>query len=137
MYRHWFFDDYTDSGGDVVRGIKDNDIIADYMFSLNLDFTFKLLRFRPSVWFKNDKWRIINFDLHVAPFIDMALFNNPKTQEPFSFENMLIGGGIEVIVYPLSFRSLFLRASVGLGVKTADLHAGISREFFIGTELHY
>jgi hypothetical protein len=137
MYRHWFFEDYTDSGGDVVRGIKDNDIIADYMFSMNLDFAFRLLKFRPSVWFKNDKWRIINFDLHVTPFIDLAMFNNPQTQEPFGFENMLLGAGLEAIIFPQAFRSLFLRVSVGLGVKTADLRGGISREIFIGTDLHY
>jgi hypothetical protein len=137
MYRHWFYDDYTDSGGDAIRGIKDNDIVADYMFSVNLDFTFKLLRFLPSVWFKNNKWRVINFDLHVTPFVDLGLFNNPITQEPFGFDNLLVGGGLEVIVYPLSWRSLFLRASAGLGIKTANLRAGFSRELYIGTELHY
>jgi hypothetical protein len=137
MYRHWFFTDYTISGGDVVRGILDNDITANSMFSLNLDFPFKILRFRPSVWFDSHKMRFFNFDLHVAPFIDMALYNNPITQEPFGFENMLIGGGLEAIIFPESFRSLFLRISVGLGVKTADLGGGLSREIFIGTDLHY
>jgi hypothetical protein len=137
MYRHWFFDDYTDSGGNVVRGIIDNDIIANYMFSVNLDFGFRLFRFRPSVWFKNEKWRIINFDFHVAPFVDLALFNNPRTQEPFGFDNMLLGAGLEAIIFPQAFRSLYLRVSMGLGVKTGDLHAGISREIYIGTDLHY
>jgi hypothetical protein len=137
MYRHWFYDDYTDSGGSVVRGIKDNDIIANYMFSWNVDLPIKVLRFLPSVWFDKPKFRIINFDFHVGPFIDMAFYNNPVTQEPFGFENMLLGAGLEVIVFPLSFRSLFLRASAGLGIKTANLHAGFSKELFIGTELHY
>jgi hypothetical protein len=136
-YRHWLFDDYTDSGGDAVRGILDNDITANYMFSLNLDLPVKVLRFLPSEWFKKSKMRIINFDLHVGPFIDMALYNNPTTQEPFSFDNILLGAGLEFIVFPQSFRSLFLRASAGLGVETAHLDRGFSRELYIGTELHY
>jgi hypothetical protein len=137
IYRHWLFNDYTDSGGDVIRGILDNDITANYMFSLNMDLPVKVLRFSPSTWFKKEKMRIINFDLHVGPFVDMALYNNPITQAPFSFDNMLLGGGLELIVFPEYFRSLFLRASVGLGVETARLNRGISREIYIGTELHY
>jgi hypothetical protein len=136
-YRQWFLSNFTESGGDLVRGIIDDDIKADYMFAVNLDFTFRVFKFRPSEWFDKHKMRIINFDLQVSPFVDLALYNNPITQEPFGFENMLIGGGLEVIVYPLSFRSLFLRASAGLGIKTGDLQAGFSRELFIGTELHY
>jgi hypothetical protein len=137
MYRHWLFDDYTDSGGDVIRGIIDNDILTNYMFSLNLDLAIKVLRFLPSVWLNKEKMRFFNFDLHVAPFIDLALFNNPITLEPLSFDNMLLGAGLELIVFPLSFRSLFLRASLGLGVETAHLGRGFSREIYIGTELHY
>jgi hypothetical protein len=136
MYRHWFFDDYTDAGGDVIRGILNNDITANYMFSLNLELTFKILKFYPSVWFDKPKIRFMNFDLHVSPFIDIALYNNPITQEPFGFENMLVGAGLELIVFPQSFRSLFLRASIGLGVETARLNRGFSREIFIGTDLH-
>jgi hypothetical protein len=137
MYRHWFFDDYTDSGGNVVRGILDNDINADYMFSINLDLPINLLKFRPSDWFKKPKLNIINFDLHVSPFIDMALYNNPITQEPFGFENMLLGAGLELIIFPQAFRSLFLRASVGVGIETARLSRKLNNEIYIGTELHY
>jgi hypothetical protein len=137
IYRHWLFSDYTDSGGDVIRGILDNDITANYMFSFNLDLPIKVLRFLPSVWFKKNRMRIFNFDLHVAPFLDMALYNNPITKEPFGFDNILLGTGLELIVFPQSFRSLFLRASAGLGVETARLTNGFSREIYIGTELHY
>jgi hypothetical protein len=136
LYRHWFFDDYTISGGDVVRGIPDNDIVANYMFSLNLELTYKLFKFMPSSWFKNEKWRLFDFDFHVTPFVDMALYNNPITQEPFGFENMLLGAGLEVIVFPLRFRSLFLRASAALGVETGRLGKGFSKELYIGTDLH-
>jgi hypothetical protein len=136
-YRHWFLSNYTESGGDLIRGIIDDDIKADYMFAVNLDFTFRVFKFRPSEWFNKHKMRIFNFDLMVSPFVDLGLYNNPVTMEPFSFDNILIGGGLEVIVYPLSFRSLFLRASAGLGIRTGDLQSGFSRELYIGTELHY
>ena len=137
IYRHWFFGDYNDSSGNVIRGILDSGINADYMISLNMDFTFKLLRFLPSVWSGNEKVRIIDFDFHIAPFLDVAFYNDPVNQRPFGLENMLIGGGLEVIVFPLRFRSLFLRISVGLGIETANLRDGLSREIFIGTDLHY
>jgi hypothetical protein len=137
MYRHWFFDDYTDSGGDVVRGIIDNNIIANSMFSVNLDMTFKLFRFLPSVWFNKEKASFMNFDFHVSPFIDLASYNNPVTREPFGLGNMLLGSGLEVIIFPQRWRSLFLRMSAGLGIQTARLSKGFSYEIFIGTALHY
>jgi hypothetical protein len=137
MYRHWFFTDYTDSGGDVVRGIIDNNIIANYMYSVNLDLTFKLFRFLPSEWFNKANLSFMNFDFHVSPFIDVASYNNPITQEPFGFGNMLLASGLEVIIYPQRWRSLFLRASAGLGIETAHLNRGFSYEIYIGTALHY
>jgi hypothetical protein len=137
MYRHWFFTDYTDSGGDVVRGIRDNDIIANYMFSLNVDFTFKLLKFLPSVWFDKTNLSFMNFDLHITPFIDLASYNNPVTQDPFGLGNMLLGSGLEFIVFPQRWRSLFLRISGGLGIETARLGNRLSYEIYIGTGLHY
>ncbi|MDR0321300.1 MAG: hypothetical protein LBI28_07335 [Treponema sp.] len=137
MYRQWFFDDYTDSGGDVIRGVLDNDITANYMLSLNMDFTFKVLRFLPSVWSGNEKARIIDFDFHVTPFLDVAFYNDHVNQRPFGLENMLIGAGLEVVIFPLRFRSLFLRVSVAVGIEAARLSRGLSNEIFIGTELHY
>jgi hypothetical protein len=78
----------------------------------------------------------MNFDFHVSPFLDLASYSNPVTQEPFGLGNMLLGSGLEIIIYPQRWRSLFLRISAGLGVQTAHL-SNISYEIYIGTVLHY
>ena len=134
MYRHWFFS-HNDNAGDVLRGILDRDINADLMFSMNLDLNFKALRFKPSIWFNNQKLRLFDFDLHLIPIFDAAAFHDPDDKKPFDSENFLFSGGIEVIVFPDFFRSLFLRISVGFNL--SDLPDKNNYEIFFGTDLHY
>jgi hypothetical protein len=136
MYRHWFLDDYHDDAGDVLRGILDNKINANYMLSLNIDIPIKLIRVRPSEWSDDNKFlRIFDFDMHVVPIIDAAFYNDPVRQRVFGLENLLLTAGMELIIFPQRWRSLFLRVSYGrnfsIGPKTN------SSEIFIGTELHY
>ena len=136
MYRQWFlYDNGYDDAGDVMRGVLDKDVRADFMLSLNLDLPFKVLRFKPSKWFNNQKWRIIDFDLHLIPIFDAAVFNDPSDNSAFDSENFLFSGGIEVIVFPDFFRSLFLRISFGFNL--SDLSRKNNYEIFFGTDLHY
>ncbi|MCL2762554.1 MAG: hypothetical protein FWD36_05020 [Treponema sp.] len=151
MYRQWFFDTYSDSAGDVLRGIVDRNVFADYMISLNLDLSIKFLKFRPSNWLDNHKLRIFNFDFHLGPFLDAAIYRDPEFESKFSdanftFKNMLVSAGAEAIIFPQFFRSLFLRVSFGMNLSNLanmDMKKyGIDRtirsyELFIGTELHY
>jgi hypothetical protein len=53
----------------------------------------------------------------------------------FTFKNMLVSGGMEFIIFPKFFRSLFLRVSLGLNLSTTIINNNY--ELFIGTELHY
>jgi hypothetical protein len=134
MYRHWFKQDngYI-YGGDVLRGILDRDIEAEYMLSLNMDFPVRILRFKPSVWFNNSKLRVFNFDFHLSPVIDTAYYKASKNRSGVDSGNFLISGGAEIIIFPEFFRSLYLRISLGWDLK--DFSNG--SEIYIGTDFHY
>jgi hypothetical protein len=140
IYRHWFFDDYTDKGGDVLRGIIDKEVSANNMLSMNLDLNIRLYKVRPSIWFEEPKMRIFDFDFHVVPIFDAAFYRSHKIEEKygdydFTMKNMLVTAGLEVVLFPIFFRSLFLRASLGINLSTL---LNTSRyELFIGTEFHY
>ncbi|MCL2801449.1 MAG: hypothetical protein FWD28_06815 [Treponema sp.] len=134
-YRHWFFDDYHSSAGDNLRGILDNTINANYMLSLNLDLRFRL-PVRPSEWFPEISFmNIFDFDLHLVPIIDMALYSDPIEKKVFGLENLLLTAGFEFIVFPKRWRSLLLRVSYGRNFSIGP--KGNSSEIYIGTELHY
>jgi len=136
MFRNWI-NTSSDSGGDVLRGVMDNDLNIDYMLSLNLDITLRLFQFRPSEWFKSSKFRYFNFDLHLGPIIDAAFSHDPSNGTIYGFNNLNLTGGLEMIIYPTAFRSLYLRISAA-----TDLYRMIASErgpieIFIGTDLHY
>jgi len=148
MYRHYFFDDYNDYAGDALRGILDNDIKANYMFSLNVDIPFRVFKFRPSGWnVKNNKFhrflRVFDFDFHAGPIVDVALYNYNNLDEPkkanrqkvFGLGNLLLTGGMEVVIFPERWRSLFLRVSYARNFSPGPKNS--TSEIFIGTELHY
>ena len=113
------------SAGDVLRGIIDDDIWANYMLSLNIDLPIRVLRFWPSDWFNNNKLRLFNFEMHIVPFLDLALIEGPynKLVTPhndgirFRLDDMLVTTGLEVIVFPAFFRSIYIRASIGYDLK--------------------
>jgi hypothetical protein len=113
QYRQWFYHNpaYYGEAADKLRGIRDKSIQADYMLSLNLDFPVKVLSFLPSQWFGKPKLRFFDFDFHISPIIDLALYHDPATGTAFSPRNMLVSGGAEFIVFPAFMRSLYLRLS--------------------------
>lgn len=113
QYRQWFYHDpaFNESAGDVLRGLLDKSVQADYMLSLNLDFPVKILSFLPSQWFGKPKLRLFDFDFHISPVIDLALYHDPETETAFSPRNILASGGMEFIVFPAFMRSLYLRLS--------------------------
>ena len=145
MYNHYFLEDYDDTVGEALRGVLDNRIKANYMLAFNFDMPFRIFKFRPSNWkVKNEKFHkflsVFDFDFHAGPFVDIALYNynvsdDIKNQKVFGMENLLLGSGLEVIIFPERWRSLFLRVSVAL-----NLSPGVKpnrAEIYIGTELHY
>lgn len=141
--------------GDLLRGVINNDLRAQYMLSLNLDLPFRILRFFPSEWFNYPKLHLFDFEMHVAPFIDLALAESPYYDYnvnsfdglKFSFKDMIMTSGFEVIVFPAFFRSFYIRGSVGYNIsylidrdKTPDLKWGFFpqwNEIYIGIGHHY
>jgi len=133
MYRHWF-NTFNDKAGDALRGVYDRDIKADFMVSLNLDLPLRALRIRPSEWFGMRR-NVFDFDLHISPVLDMAVYQHPGTQGDFNSDSFLISGGFEIIVFPDFFRSLYLRISAGWDF--SDISKRTPMELFVGTELHF
>ena len=141
QFRHWFYSFVYEEAGDALRGIKDDELFANSMISLNLDFPVKIIEFRPSKWYKNEKLKIIDLDLHLSPIIDIAFFKHPENQI-INMKNILLTGGIEALVFPLKFRAFTLRASFGYNFSEIlfknQMPALSSKyEIFIGAELFY
>jgi hypothetical protein len=135
----WSYPAYAEIG-DRLRGIKDDSVIAqntDFMLSWNIDFPIQVFRFLPSEWFHTRQLRYFNFDIHISPFLDMALLKGGKnvswengritssTRSNFVPQDMLFSAGGEIIVFPLTWRSFYLRASLGYDlnklVRTGDM----------------
>jgi hypothetical protein len=143
------------SGGDLLRGVVNSQLRAKYMLSLNLDLPFRILRFFPSEWFNYAPLHLFDFEMHFSPFLDLALAESPyydyKSDKldglKFSFKDMIMTSGFEVIVFPAFFRSFYVRGSVGYNIsylidrdKTPDLKWGFFpqwNEIYIGIGHHY
>jgi len=132
---HWI-NSSSDSAGDVLRGVYDRDVTAEYIMALNFDLNVRVLRIKPYEWFPNWRFmRIFGFDLHLNPVFDMAWYKPPLEPSEFKRDNLLFGGGFEMIIYPHRFRSLFLRISFGWDV--SNISEKTPMEMFIGMELLY
>ena len=132
--RRWFFFDgrgYHGNAGDVLRGIADRSMQADYMLSLNMDFPFRVLVFTPSQWLNNDRLRLFNFEFHISPMLDLAMFDDPRTGR-----DIAAAGGLEFIVFPEIMRALYLRLSIGVNalevLRTGSIPSGDNREISFG-----
>jgi len=139
-FRHWFYSYIFEEAGDVLRGIEDDELYANTIISLNIDFPVKVLIFRPSEWFNNNNLKFMNFDLHLTPFFDAALINHPENKNIRDFKNILFTGGMEAFIFPQSFRSFFLRTSFGYnfsGNKSGIPSSSSKYEIYIGTDFLY
>jgi len=132
--RHWFFFDgrgYNDSAGDVLRGIADRAIQADYMLSVNMNFPIRVLVFTPSQWLNSDRFRFFNFEFHISPMLDIAMFDDPRTGR-----DVAAAGGLEFVVFPEVMRALFLRLSIGVNalevLDTRSIPDGNNRQITLG-----
>jgi len=135
QHKHWI-KSYDDYAGDLLRGIFDNDITAEYIFALNLDLDVRALRIKPYELFSNNKLtRIIGFDVHLNPIFDVAWYKSPKENASSDRKYFLFGSGFEMIIYPHRFRSMFLRISVAWDV--SDIAEKTPMEIFLGMELFY
>ena len=88
--------------------------------------------------------QLINFNLQIAPFFDMAIFYDNNQSENFNmYNNGFYCGGVEFLVYPVKWSSITGRVSLGVDLKGAaqehNFLEGISKnkEIFIGIGLQY
>ena len=131
--------------GSRLRGVKDTELYfgntkpistasSAIMFSIDLPH---------NVFTTNFSKQILNFNLQFAPFFDMALVYDRNTQRLFHPYDGYYCTGLEVLVYPLKWSSITVRASLGFDLKKAVLCnnfiEGISKykELFIGIGLQY
>ncbi len=135
---------YGNEIGDRLRGILDKNFFGneypEYTASsaivLNLDLPHK-------VFTTNFKKDLINFNFQFAPFFDMALVYNRKTNNLFSFKEGYYCTGLEILVFPLKWSSYTVRASFGLDLASAlkrnNLLEALSydKEIYIGIGLQY
>ncbi|MDR2842605.1 MAG: hypothetical protein LBV52_05335 [Spirochaetaceae bacterium] len=129
--KHWFEDlrRVQDIGlreeGGRLRGIDDDAFFADTIFSLNMDFSILLFQMIFSDWTNIESLEYFNFEFHLGGFVDVAAVQGRTTD---SFKNILneitlnpndwlVTAGAEAFVFPLAFRSVFLRFSIGFNLR--------------------
>ncbi|MCR5723545.1 MAG: hypothetical protein K6G80_00500 [Treponema sp.] len=94
--------------------------------------------------------RLFDFELQLAPFADFALTKNLETGRLFSIKDGFYSGGLEMIVYPARWRSIEVRASLGVDAGRKIIKKAVSSlidtswrsevsamELYIGIGLHY
>ncbi|MDR1221000.1 MAG: hypothetical protein LBK73_15525 [Treponema sp.] len=160
-FNQWFFTNNFKGGwypayaevGDKIRGVRDNTLIAEnagFMLLLNADFPLQILHFTPSEWFGVRALRYFNFDMHVSPFIDAALLQGKRdvswskgrytdSKDSHFLSAPVCAAGLEIIVFPLAWRSFYLRVSAGYNINKI-IETGKMPwydEIFIGVGHHY
>ena len=84
--------------------------------------------------------------MQLSPFVDAALCYNKITHTFCNLKDGFYAGGVEVIVYPLKWSGITIRASVGMDIGrqffsdkiNMDWRENLSKyEFSFGFGLHY
>lgn len=135
---------YGDTIGDHIRGVLDNNYFGNekpYGTSsaaiiLNLDLPHNV----GTTAFSKE---ILNFNLQFSPFFDMALVYDRNSNRLFHPNDGFYCTGFELLVYPLKWSSITIRASLGVDLKESlkenNFLEAISNhnEIFIGIGLFY
>ena len=106
-------------------------------FVMNLDFPH-------NVFTSEFATQIINFNLQMSPFFDMAIAYDKDCGRSFNlYDDGYYSAGLEFLVYPLKWSSITVRASLGIDLKGAAKDANFlqaisnNKEIFIGIGLQY
>jgi hypothetical protein len=139
------FNDTDESAGSYLRGILDARMDTDTMVSLNLDLPVRVIRFVPSEWFGAPWMQFFEFEQLWSPFFDAAIGHFDGRW--FNFADGWYSAGIEVITFPLKFRSFYVRISAGWDIPAIIQMKSLSgrsprddesmRELFIGIGAFY
>jgi hypothetical protein len=124
--------------GGPLRGIPDKSLVkpernrtASGLAFVNLDLPFRIFQFKPSEWGTGRRVSTFDVEFYLSPFIDIAFFNAPASEYENGGNEWLAAGGVELKIFPLAFRSFFLRVSAGFDFRGDDY------EVYIGLGNHY
>ncbi|MCR5188161.1 MAG: hypothetical protein K6C97_04435 [Treponema sp.] len=136
--------DYGEQIGSYLRGILDSSFFGntkpEYTASQAVIFSLDLPHHMFTTNFKHD---ILNFNLQISPFVDVALTHNRQTGNMFNVKEGYYCVGAEFLVYPLKWSSYTIRASVGFDVRSVlnaeNIIKGLLKynEIFVGIGLQY
>jgi outer membrane protein assembly factor BamA len=118
-FRQWFGPRPSLGAGNVLRGVLNDQIQANSMLSLNLEFPFRVLAARPSEWFNRPKMRIFNFEFFLSPILDFGLVHLENSTPAQNSLSAYYTAGIEALIFPDIMRSLYLCFSVGIDLEKA------------------
>ncbi|MDR0910390.1 MAG: hypothetical protein LBM77_11570 [Spirochaetaceae bacterium] len=117
--------------GSYLRGINDSYLVGSRLLYLNVDLPFRVLEFRPADWWGVKWMRYLHFDLHLSPFIDIALVKGwemgplteftAKENLKLDLKDILMTAGFEFLFFPNQFKSTYLRLSVGWPLTTGPV----------------
>lgn len=166
----------TEKIGSKLRGIRDNQLYADGSYYalkvpaalvFNLDLPINIITthwlewgaflFGPydrlpsfARWFfwpAHKIFSVCDFNLQLSPFIDIALTRNRIANTIINPEDGFYSAGIEILIYPLKWKSYVIRTSIGFDVGRLLLSNYLnttwrdmdvqSYEFYFGLGLHY
>ena len=134
--------------GSYLRGIRDsqdyagtnvNSLNTTSAIVFNFDVPLRIIK-------TNFKHQFLNFDWQMSPFFDAALCYNKITKKYFDLKDGFYGAGLEMIVYPVKWSGITIRASVGIDVGrkffsnyiNTDWRENTSKkELSLGFGLHY
>lgn len=131
--------------GSRLRGIRDDQYFADSNMHalhvpsaivLNLDLPFSIITTSWYEWgyklfgpYENlstviqkltyipyKLFKYLDFELQISPFIDTALTYNEITGRMFAFEDGFYAAGVEILIYPLKWKSFVIRGSIGFDI---------------------
>jgi len=145
---------YGEQYGGFLRGIRDEQYFSSDItefagtkalssftaFTLCIDFPTKLF----TTNFTKSFFRYFNFELQIAPFMDISLGYNRYTKRYFHPADGFYTAGMEILVYPQKWSSFTVRGSLGIDMgrflnivdKTWRANASLY-EFSFGIGLHY
>ncbi|AIN93947.1 hypothetical protein H0R90_09820 [Treponema putidum] len=138
------FNKTSEKSGKILRGILNNRIKTDTAFSFNFDVPIKIGVFKWEEITGVEWTRFFGFELHVTPFLDMALVHDTESNTYYNPKYGWYSGGFEIIMYPVKMRSIYARISYGHDLREIKNKDGYAKrdgrpvsEIFIGIGLHY
>lgn len=113
-----------------LRGVYDLEASSGVFFNFDLPF---LISIEPDILFNWSWAEVLSFDLHIAPFIDLATTYSIEDPDYNLYKPFYFCTGIEAVIYPEIFRSVFLRISLGFNpldsLNPYEIYIGLTHQY--------